>query len=118
MFIQPVEGIEEILKNLSRTYKLLALSNTSPSHIRYLLQRFKFFRYFQDILTSYQFGVLKPDILIYKKVEEKHFPGRKPLLYIDDLRENVMAAKSVGWPSYQFRGADNLKNILKERDII
>lgn len=118
MFIEPVDGIDGILKSLSKRYRLLALSNTSPSHIEYLTKKFGFFNYFLNLITSYELGFLKPDSRIYKKAEEKYFPREKPLLYIDDLHENVAAARKAGWPAYRFENTNKLKAILRDKYIL
>lgn len=117
MFIQPVEGMEELVNTLARKYQLVALSNTSPGHIEYLTRRFEFFAHFRHLFTSYELGLLKPDRRIYQKVE-KRFCGKKPLLYIDDLAPNVEAAKKRGWPAYQFKNSHELIVLLKDRAIL
>jgi putative hydrolase of the HAD superfamily len=118
MFIEPINGIVTLLRILSKKYHLLALSNTSPSHIEYLTHRYRFFGYFSHLITSYELGFLKPDIRIFQKAKEKYFPGQKPLLYIDDLSENVMAAKRIGWTAYKFENTGNLKEFLKNKCIL
>lgn len=118
MFIEPVQGIEELLKGLSKKYTLFALSNTSPSHIEYLTKKYIFFSFFNHLITSYELGLLKPDIRIYKRAEEKYFFGQKPLLYIDDISENVLAAQKAGWPAYKFEDMEKLKILLMEKSIL
>jgi putative hydrolase of the HAD superfamily len=118
MFIGPVKGIEELLKAISQKYTLFALSNTCSSHIQYLTGKYHFFVFFHHLITSYETGFLKPDIRIYKKAEQRYFFGQKPVLYIDDISENVLAAQRLGWSAYKFEDTEKLKIFLKERSIL
>jgi putative hydrolase of the HAD superfamily len=117
MFIHEVDGIEEVLAGLAERYRLYALSNTSPAHIEYLIKKYSFFGCFSHIITSYELGMLKPALSVYKKVEEKYFSGEKPVLFIDDIHENVLAAREAGWPAYRFEGVEKLKSFLKKNSI-
>ncbi|MFR3313439.1 MAG: HAD family hydrolase [Alphaproteobacteria bacterium] len=48
------------------------------------------------IFVSYELGLLKPDKAIYQSVLEKLNAKPEEVIFIDDKRENVEAAKSLG----------------------
>lgn len=57
--------------------------------------------------TSYNLGLLKPDVEIYKAVAQKLQTPYEQLLFIDDKRENVSAAQTLG-----------IKGIVYQRETI
>lgn len=72
------------------------------------------------IFPSYQLGFLKPDKRIFKAVLEKMNLQASEVLFIDDKKENVEAALSVGMKSFVFQketALDNLKKIMGERNV-
>ena len=60
--------------------------------------------------TSYNLGLLKPDVEIYKAVAQKLNTPYKQLLFIDDKEKNVAAAKTLGIKGIVY----NRKTILQE----
>lgn len=48
------------------------------------------------IFVSYELGLLKPNKAIYQSVLEKLNAKPEEVIFIDDKRENVEAAKSLG----------------------
>ena len=62
--------------------------------------------------TSYDLGLLKPDPLIYKVVLQKLGAKPQEVIFIDDKKKNIEAAKSLGILGIVFN-----RNTLKE-DIL
>ncbi len=81
-----------------------ALSNTSAPHWADLLDaagRYPTVRRLQHRVASHLAGVLKPDASIYRAFEEASGHSGARLLYFDDVKENVEAARSLGWRAEQ-----------------
>lgn len=64
----------------------------------------------QYIFTSYNLGLLKPDIAIYQAIQQELNVPYNELLFIDDKEKNVTSAKSLGINGIIF----NKNTILKE----
>lgn len=82
----------------SKGYKLYILSNWGKWHFERLkeLDKFKFLSYFDGGIVSYQVGLKKPDIKIYKMLIDKYNIDPLTAIFYDDKVENVEAAKKVG----------------------
>ena len=72
------------------------------------------------IFPSYQLGLLKPDKRIFLTVLEKMKVHPSDVLFIDDKKENVEAALSLGMKSFVFQketALDNLKKIMGDQNV-
>jgi putative hydrolase of the HAD superfamily len=111
------EDVIALLPNLNNKYKLFLLSNTDSIHQKYGWQKYDFLRYFDTLILSHEVGAVKPEEIIYRKVEEASgFPSEEHF-YIDDIPEYVDAAKKFGWDAVQFIDYQKLVNDLQERNI-
>jgi len=73
-----------------------------------------FERVFDAVVLSCELGVVKPDRAIYERCLEEVGvdPGRT--LFVDDLRENLVAAQALGLLTLHFDGEAGVKS-LRER---
>ena len=112
------EEMVELLPILKQKYKLVLLSNTNYIHQKYGWEKYSFLSHFDKLILSHEVGARKPEVNIYKVVE--NYTGENPEahFFTDDVQEYVQAAKSLGWDAVQFRSADEYKTALKERNII
>jgi putative hydrolase of the HAD superfamily len=108
----PHPGIDNILKELKPRYRLGLLSNTNKLHFEYAKRTFGMLEMFDDLYLSYEMGMIKPDLEIFRMVIKKS--GRKgdEILFIDDIETNVVAAGKAGINALQFKGTGNLKTEL------
>ena len=72
------------------------------------------FDMFDSLFFSCEHKMVKPDIEFYKKLLETNNLDPKDCLYIDDLMDNLIPAKSLGIDTYLF----NIKEIDKFIDYI
>jgi putative hydrolase of the HAD superfamily len=68
----------------------------------------------ENIFVSYELGMLKPDIKIYKKVLDELGIFAQEIVFIDDKEKNVKAAQDLGIKGIVF----DKDTIKKELDII
>jgi len=108
----------EILKSLSVNYKVWLLSNTNPKHINKLKLSSSFFEFIKGAIYSYEVGRRKPDPIIFKDAEKLSGVIASEALFIDDLIENIQAAKKFGWKVIHYKNDNLLKEQLSSLDII
>lgn len=65
------------------------------------------------IFVSYELGLLKPDVEIYKRVLERLGAKPEEVIFVDDKVKNVDAAKSIGIKGIVFC-KDTIKNDIKK----
>lgn len=68
------------------------------------------------VFLSYEFGLRKPDIRIYEKVQEQLPFKKENILFIDDNIKNVESAKTFGWNAEVAKGTelDRIKKICND----
>ena len=109
---------EQLLKQLSRKYRLLLLSNTDPIHVEYMESKFSFLRYFPKRIYSCEVGASKPSVKIFRAaIKGAGVPARRAF-YIDDIRSYVLAARRMGLNAVQFRTRRRLEAALRARHLL
>ncbi len=58
------------------------------------------------VFLSFELGCRKPEVEIYEKVQEKLQFNKEDILFIDDKKGNIEAAKSFGWNVFQVTGLE------------
>lgn len=101
----------KMLKKLKEDYKLYILSNINGFHARHIdfymrdemkLPNFKH-ELFDQVFYSHEIRMRKPENRIYTYLQEKIDAPTNTFLFIDDLAENVNAAKLHGWNAIQHK---------------
>lgn len=99
-----VPGAEDLVERVRAKYRVAFLSNSNEVHAEVIPKQFpQLFRKDDRWILSYRFGVAKPDPEMYVRTIETlgTLPGQ--CIFIDDLIENVLAARAVGMRAFQFR---------------
>ena len=112
----------EFLSRLKQKYKLYLLSNTNELHIEWVrkdLKRNHYItdfepRYFDNVYYSHIIQKRKPNIEIFEFVLDDADIQAKHTLFIDDLGENIQAAKSVGLLTYHHDPSEKLEEVLNK----
>ncbi len=110
--------VTNLLPKLKKNYSLVLLSNTSNIHKKYGWEHYAFLKNFDHFVLSHEIGAIKPDEKIYKAVED--FTNQLPEthIFIDDILENIEAAKKMGWDGIHFTGYSNLVEEFKSKSIL
>lgn len=68
------------------------------------------------VFLSFEYGLRKPDIKLYEKVQEKLPFKKEDILFIDDRSDNVKTAIEFGWNAFQSTGLelDKIKEKCEE----
>jgi FMN phosphatase YigB (HAD superfamily) len=98
----PKERIDRI-KVLASTYRLFLLSNTNPIHIKdvnrilFECTQVPALEYlFETTWYSYDLGLIKPGIEIYKTILQIKELQANETVFLDDNADNIAGAKSAG----------------------
>lgn len=88
-------------------YRVFLLSNTNDMHWQYTrdvlmpMDGHSTEDYFERVFLSYEMGLAKPDPQIFHQMLEEGGMTAADTLFIDDNRDNVEMARSLGIHSYQ-----------------
>ena len=110
-------GAEVLLPRLRRDYRLAVLTNTNELHWPRFDTDFKLTRYVDDIFASHRLGMSKPDAGIFEHVVAELGIAPARILFVDDNRVNVEAARRQGMQAEQVQGFAELTRLLIARGI-
>lgn len=115
----PIEGTVEILSELKDSgYHLSALSNWSAETIPLVLDKYRFFSWFDELVISGRVGVKKPDQAIYRLLLHKINRSAEQCLFIDDSLKNITAADQLGFDTIHFTSPPQLRSELAKRSLL
>ncbi|NQZ01514.1 MAG: HAD family phosphatase [Bdellovibrionales bacterium] len=119
MILEPFEGIESVLESLKQQVEIFTLSNTSQVHHDHFIEEYDLFDHFHEIHTSFSLGARKPEDKIYQSLLEAINHNAEETLFIDDLDENLSAAKSQGMNAEKsVNSVETTKLILKKYGLL
>jgi len=103
---------------LSKKLKLALLSNTDPLHVAQLESTYSFFKFFPASARIYSCAVRasKPSPVIFQAALKAVKAPAAQTVFIDDIRENVQAARSLGLGGIQYRDPVQLRAALNAID--
>ena len=102
MIKHEVPGMYDVLVELKKKFRIVALSNTDEIHWTYLLEQFPIFDLLDGWVVSFQEKVAKPNPAIYRIVMDRYCNGKPPFFFTDDIEANVKSAVSLGWTAEVF----------------
>ena len=99
-------------------YRLGILSNTCELHWQYIAKRYRLVRRaFSITALSFQLGHLKPDLRIYAAAAELAGVAAREIFFVDDLIENVEAARKYGFDAVLYTDVPTLTAELSTRGV-
>ncbi|WP_437584213.1 HAD family hydrolase [Paramicrobacterium sp. CJ85] len=107
----------ELIDELRTEHPVFALTNGTDQTLRELTEHDVAHR-FTGILNSYDFGIAKPEIEVYRRAHaqiedalaERIAPAS--VHFADDLDENIRAAQAFGWQGTRYTDAAALRRAL------
>jgi glucose-1-phosphatase len=115
---KPVEGISEIVKRLSVAHQTALVSNTNEIHYKLSLEKFDVLKFLHVHYLSYRLQVMKPARGFYDAIIKDQGVSPSRMLFIDDIEENVEAAKKAGMTGLKFAGILELESSLKKLAVL
>jgi glucose-1-phosphatase len=101
-------------RKLAERYDVWLASNTNEAHYNYIVDKFPEILFFKKAALSYELGAKKPETIYFEKAIELFGIKPEQAVFIDDLEENVMAARRIGIQAIHFNNFDSLLDELTE----
>ena len=109
-----IPGTVEILEALRHRdeLKLYVLSNFAAETFEIVRRKYTWFSHFDGLVVSAHEQCIKPDPLIFQRLEQRFAIDPARTLFIDDRQDNVEAAQSRGWQGHIFTTPEALRDAL------
>jgi len=121
--VEPIPIMHELVKWVSKNYKVGLLTNIMPGFIDIMLEKGLLPNVGYDaIVDSSQIKAIKPEPEMYAAAMEKAHCPASEILIVDDSRVNLMAAEKNGWHVLWFddyrpdESAERIKSSLEPAD--
>lgn len=93
----------------ARQHKVYLLSNTNALHWDFIRNRFGFAKKVDGVVLSYELKERKPEPAIYLSALRLAQAQPERCIFIDDRRENVVAAARLGFSAIHFKTPAKLR---------
>lgn len=118
-FDGPMPGIEDVLDRVRAQYRIAFLSNSNEIHADVIPRKFStLFQKDDRFIWSYRFKCAKPDPEMFQRALEVCGALPHHAVFIDDLLENVFAARTLGLKAFQFRDSLQLARELEAEGLL
>ena len=103
-----------LIEGLKEKYRLFGLTNWSAETFPLVFNQYPFFKELEGIVVSGTEKVVKPDASIYKLLLDRYKLAAEESLFIDDNKENIIAANKLGFKTIHLGEKVNLKSELQK----
>lgn len=86
----------ELSQKLKTKYQTYIASNTDPIHFPYVIMKYEWMKKFTGFALSYELKARKPEKEFFERALSKFRLQPSECAYMDDIEENVAAARAVG----------------------
>ncbi len=108
------ESILPVLDELKRReFRLVVLSNTCTTHVRFIRETFDVLGRFDELVLSYEVGAVKPEPAIFQAAMQAAQCEPHEALYADDITAYVEAGRSHGLNAVVFTTTEAFVRDLK-----
>ncbi|MBV8547033.1 MAG: HAD family phosphatase [Acidobacteria bacterium] len=112
-------GIEDLLDRIRERYRIAFLSNSNEIHAELIPTQFAaIFHKDEPFVFSHRLKAAKPDPDIFKLALELIGSTPQNTIFVDDLIENVVAARAIGMQAFQFTDTRSLSNELEREGLL
>ena len=112
-------GIEDLIARLRQRYRIAFLSNSNEVHAEVIPKKFStVFEPDDRLIFSHRFHCAKPDPELFRRALEVIGALPQQAVFVDDLLENVLAARATGMTAFQFHDAFELERELKSAGLL
>jgi epoxide hydrolase-like predicted phosphatase len=118
IYLDVFPGIDELLIDLRKNYRVVALSNTNILHTNDWMVRYEAtIKHFEKVFASNEIGARKPDNEAFQIVLDYLEMIPNEVIFIDDNFNNIQAAEMMGIKTIHVKSSnqmiDDLGLILK-----
>ncbi|MRT92805.1 HAD family phosphatase [Ancylomarina sp. 16SWW S1-10-2] len=103
-----------LIEDLKDKYRLFGLTNWSAETFPLVFNEYPFFKELEGIVVSGTEKIVKPDASIYKLLLNRYGLTANESLFIDDNKENIIAANKLGFKTIHLSEKVNLKEEFKK----
>lgn len=116
---QPIGHVVGLARGLAGRVPLAVLSNTTPIHSRWFLDRMSAeLAVFDHLVMSHDTGHRKPEAGIFSHVERLTGHSSGDHVLIDDLPSNIAGARAAGWDGIIFGPETDLAAELSSLGVV
>lgn len=113
--LEPIDYTLEKMQMLKRRgYQIYLLSNLNEEAYEYIKKRYFIFDFVDGYVLSFQEQLAKPNQEIYELLCGRYELIPQECIFIDDLNENVVAAKTYQMKGIQFFDEEQVDKELEE----
>jgi putative hydrolase of the HAD superfamily len=98
--------------------RLVLLSNTSITHMKFIERNFEVLSYMHERITSFNVGAMKPDQRIFRAALEVANCAPEECFYTDDIETYTSEARKLGIHSHTFTTVDLLHGNLRNLGVL
>lgn len=115
-FMKPIMPMKKLIEELKENgYKIFLLSNISEDSYLYLKREYPYFFDVNGGMYSYRIKRNKPDKKIYEELLSVYGINASESLFLDDRKENVDAAKALGFHGMIMEDVDVTCDRIRKR---
>jgi putative hydrolase of the HAD superfamily len=111
--IGPFAGSAALLEDVQGSVPIGCCSNTNVVHWSYQSQHWPLLEVFDHSFLSFELGLVKPDREMFEAVGERVPAEPDRVLFLDDVVQNVDAARSYGFRAEQVHGPEQCRAVLE-----
>jgi putative hydrolase of the HAD superfamily len=108
------DGVEPYLRSLAKTTDIALLSNTNEIHWQHVLSQSDVFDSFSHLFLSFETGNAKPQAAAFLDVVQHFDRAPADIFCLDDIANNVAAAKASGLRAKEVSGIAELRQAVGE----
>ena len=113
------ESIVPVLHQLKAAgMRLVLLSNTSVTHLKFIERNFSVLELMDDRVTSFEAGALKPEDRIYEVALSKAMCEPHECFYTDDIEAYIRKAETFGIHARLYTTTERLLSSLREFNVV
>lgn len=113
------ESIVPVLHELKQAgRRLVLLSNTSITHLRFIEREFRVLELMDARVTSYEVGAMKPSEPIYQAALRAAGCEPHECFYTDDIPAYIEKGAALGIHSHLYTTTDNLRQALRDLNVL
>ncbi len=116
----PVIGgsVDILLELMERGVRVYGLTNFSMEKWPDFCRSHDFTDHFEGVVVSGEEGLIKPDPRIYHTAISRFHLDPEATIYVDDRRENVLAAEQLDMIGHQFTAPGVLRDVLEHHGLL
>ena len=114
----PKDDMIDLVKRLRSAYRVYLISNINELHFNYLKENYPdVFSLFEGLVLSFKARAVKPEVRIYKELQNISGCPYGSIIYIDDRGDLIDEAKRFGLNCIKFNSFYQLVDGLKKYSI-